>query len=121
MTRRLVPLEVLREAFRVAVEQDGLRPVARAVRMTPTGLTKALAEGQKPHATTLRKMREWYIHRGLAAGPDATTAYLALEALLEGVPAQQRHAGIERLVGMVREIYKESGIEAPEWVEKLLD
>lgn len=120
MTRRLVSLEVLREALRVAVEQEGLRPIARVVRMTPTGLNKALDDAHKPHAMTVRKMREWYINRGLASGPDATMAYLALESLLEGVPGQQRHAGIERLVGLVREIYRESGVEPPEWVEKLL-
>ncbi|HEX8904387.1 MAG TPA: hypothetical protein VF771_06065, partial [Longimicrobiaceae bacterium] len=69
MAPRPVSLDAVRQALRSAVERDGLRPVARAVGMTPTGLAKALGSGVAPRGSTQTKMRDWYVRNGRALGP----------------------------------------------------
>jgi hypothetical protein len=91
--RRPVPLEIVRQALRSAVDRDGLRPVARAVGMTPTGLSKALDTSISPRASTQTKMRDWYVRNSRGIGPNTYSARIALEMMLEGIPSRSVRRG----------------------------
>jgi hypothetical protein len=118
--RRLVGMEVVRQALRAAVERDGLRPVARAVGMTPTGLSKALETSLSPRSSTQTKMRDWYVRHGRAIGPSTYSARIALEMMLEGLPEPHRADGIAQMLQLIERIYRNSGVHPPEWLRKLI-
>lgn len=118
--RRPVGLEMVRQALRAAVERDGLRPVARAVGMTPTGLSKALETSISPRSSTQAKMRDWYVRHGRGIGPSTYSARIALEMMFEGLPEPQRADGIAQLLQLIDRIYRANGVQPPEWLRKLL-
>lgn len=120
MAPRPVAFEVVRQALRSAVERDGLRPVSRAVGMTPTGLAKALDAATAPRGSTQMKMREWYVRHGRALGPGEHTVRAALALLLEGLPEAAVAEGVTELVYVLRRIYRSVGLEPPEWMGHLL-
>ena len=77
----------LRAELNVALERSSLRSVARAVGMSPTGLSKLLAGGQ-PYRRTLTKLRAWRSPGG--AGTSSLTEEDALEILLQRIPVRRR-------------------------------
>jgi hypothetical protein len=113
---RPVALDVVRQALRSAVERDGLRPVARAVGLTPTGLTKALDPSTSPRGSTQTKMREWYVRNAGALGPTEQTVRAALAVLLDGVPEASMGDAIGEVVGVLRRLYRSVGVAPPEWM-----
>ena len=116
MAPRPAAFEVVRQALRSAVDRDGLRPVARAVGMTPTGLAKALDAGTAPRGSTQTKMREWYVRHARALGPGEQTVRAALGLLLDGLPEAAVAEGVAELVYVLRRIYRSVGLEPPEWM-----
>lgn len=120
MGRRPVDLEIIREALRIAVRRAGARPVARAVGMSPTGLTKALSADQCPLPQTELKMREWYLRQQRYLGPDPRTAHQALDLLLEGIPEHRQSLARRYMAEGAQRVYREVGAQPPAWVERIL-
>ncbi|HEX6747824.1 MAG TPA: hypothetical protein VF092_11075 [Longimicrobium sp.] len=116
---RQVALDVVRQALRAAIERDGLRPAARAVGMTPTGLAKSLDEAATPRSSTQRKMREWYVRNGRGLGPDEETIRIALGLLLEGLPDPAMTEGRRAVVDVLRRVYRSTGMEPPRWMAEI--
>jgi hypothetical protein len=67
--------------------RSSLRSVARAVGMSPSGLSKVLAGGQ-PFRQTLTKLRAWRSRR--RDGGASMTEDAALDALLRRIPERRR-------------------------------
>jgi len=62
---RITPLPddvpAMREAVNASIATDGLRPTARIIGLSPTGLSKFATERSVyPYAPTLRRLRKWY-------------------------------------------------------------
>ena len=54
-------LETLRSAAGKAVAERGLRPVAREIGLSPTGLKFVVNLPERhPYSPTLRRLRKWY-------------------------------------------------------------
>lgn len=62
--KRLVPppkhLETIREAAESAKQRDGIRPTARAIGISHSGL-KVFLQGSYPYTPTMRKLERWYL------------------------------------------------------------
>jgi transcriptional regulator with XRE-family HTH domain len=80
-------LDRLRAELEEELGRSSLRSVARAVGMSPSGLSKVLA-GAQPYRHTLNKLRAWQARRG--AGEPSITDKAALETLLRRVPERRR-------------------------------
>ena len=117
---RQVALETVRLALRAAVDRDGLRPVARAVGMTPTGLLKALDDSTSPRGSTQVTMREWYVRNARSMGPSESTVREALGLLLEGLPDDAVVEGMHAVAEVLRQTYRSAKLEPPAWIPKVL-
>ena len=80
-------LDEIRAELEEALGTSSLRSVARAVGMSPTGLTKLLA-GAHPYRQTVTKLRAWRTRR--RAGDFSMTDDAALDALLRRIPERRR-------------------------------
>jgi hypothetical protein len=80
-------LDEIRAELEEALGTSSLRSVARAVGMSPTGLTKLLA-GTHPYRRTLIRLRTWRTRR--RSGDFSMTDDAALEVLLRRIPERRR-------------------------------
>lgn len=55
-------IEQLRDAVGFRIEETGLRPTAREIGMSATGLAK-FVNGSEPQMQTLHKLRKWHSAR----------------------------------------------------------
>ena len=118
---RGAPLEAIREAAKVAVEQTSLRAVARGVGMSPMGLRHFL-DGRRPYSATLRKLNAWYVdHASSRREHSADSARAALALLLDGVPEGRRAEAGAELLGTLERLHRESGLGPPGWLARLRD
>lgn len=114
-----IPVEAIREAARLAVEATSLRSVARAVRLSPTGL-KNFLNGREPYSATRRKLNAWFVQHAEQRPEYAEPAARAsLAVLTEGIPAPGRGAVAARILEVVREGHERSGTSPPAWLETL--
>lgn len=113
------PVEMLRDAARCAATARSTRAVAREIGLTPPALGRFTAGLTKPHPSTVRLLRRWYL-RGAAdshVSPDIPRA--ALRVLLEGVPERLKALASARMADAVRGVVSEEGVEPPGWTQEL--
>jgi hypothetical protein len=113
-----VRVEAIREAARLAVAETSLRAVARAVGLSPMGLSNFL-DGRRPYTATLRKLTIWYVAEGARKGAHEDVIRAALYVLLEGLPAKGRERGVAAVLGVVERMHRESRTQAPAWLARL--
>jgi hypothetical protein len=116
MERRGAPAADL-ERYRVALEDaialTSLRAVARAVGMSPTGLTKFL-DGTNPYGPTLERVRTWYYS---SAGMHQTPSEEIISLLRRFVVTlPEPNTGVVDLLAAVDAAYQHAGMYVPEWV-----
>lgn len=99
---------------RQRVAEEGLRPVAREVGMSPTGLQGAL-EGTAVQNATWRKLETWCI-RSMVQHAPAEATDRALAVLLRPVPATHRRDARIRLAHALADIYADYGLPVPAWM-----
>ncbi|MFL5383065.1 MAG: hypothetical protein ACJ8GN_11160 [Longimicrobiaceae bacterium] len=119
---RPLPLDVLRESVRRAVEAYSLRHVARQIGLSHIGL-KRFIEGAEPYSSTRRRLLHWYVSHAAemrAVAVSDETAGAALAVLLDGVPPEARPAAMTRLLEAVAQIHQQARIPPPQWVDSLL-
>ena len=114
------PVDAVLEAVRRAIERSSLRRVAEEVDLAPTALSKLL-KGAPPRASTVRKLREWYVRRAAyIADTDENTLRAALMVLLQGVPkGKSRYRAVDAVLNTLENAHRESGGRPPEWIRKL--
>jgi hypothetical protein len=94
--------------------------VADQIGLTHRGLQLFLSGGA-PRASTIRKLREWYVRRAVETGQlSEQTALAALAVLLDGLTARARDRAATDLVDVIRRAYVATEQEPPDWVVKLL-
>jgi hypothetical protein len=116
-----IPVSVLRQAAREAMDRTSSRAVARDVEMSPLGLREFIA-GAEPRSATIRKLTAWYIRQreiGSNAPVDAPTAEAAIAFLLEHVPSQHRDEVRTALLGLIDSEGKRRGVAEPAWMSGL--
>ncbi len=116
-----IPVRVLRQAAREAMERTSSRAVARDVDMSPLGLREFIA-GAEPRSATIRKLTAWYIRQrehGSDAPVDAETAEAAIAFLLEHIPAQHRGDVRAALIGLIDSEGKRQDAAEPAWMSEL--
>jgi len=105
-------LEDVRLSLERAIGRSSLRTVAKAVGMSPTGLTKFL-EGAHPYGKTLEKLRRWSTRTELAPAEVAQQ----LRRLVATLP--EPDAGVRNLLNCVDRAYGEVQIPPPESVSSV--
>ena len=75
--------------FKLSVELYGLRPTARELALSPTGLNNLLV-GTNPYSKTASLMRTWYADWLLRESPLDEAGELTLEVLANSVAPEQR-------------------------------
>lgn len=109
-------LDQLRSALADAVAQSSLRAVARAVGMSPTGLTNFL-DGTQPYGPTVERLRQWYyVMAGVHQIPPAQIATM-LRRFVRTLP--QPDTGVTNVLAAVEISYHDAGMFPPEWVHKV--
>lgn len=118
--RTIAPsVETLRDAATSAATARSTRAVAREIGLTPPALGRFTAGLTRPHPSTVRLLRRWYV-RGAAdedMSPDIPRA--ALRVLLEGVPERLKGLASARMADAVRGVVGEEGVEPPGWTQEL--
>jgi hypothetical protein len=110
-------VDVLRNVVRLAVEQDGLRSTARAVKLTATGLQR-FVDGSAPRVTTLKKLRAWYLRR--RPDPRSTeVAKLAASVLVDGIPPEKQADAVKEVMTLLDRLHRAAGVRPPEWIKRL--
>jgi hypothetical protein len=117
ITIRIVPLEVLLDALRRAVEARSYRAVAKEAKLAPRAL-KMLVEGETtaPRSKTLGLLRAWFA-RELAGANHAAVA--VVQELLADLPVSAHGAGASAIATTVIDLYRRSGVEPPAWAVAL--
>jgi hypothetical protein len=106
-------LDRYRIALEDAIALTSLRAVARAVGMSPTGLTKFL-DGTNPYDRTLERVRNWYFTR---AGVHQTAPEEIVSLLRQFVVTlPEPNTGVVHLLAAVDAAYQHAGMYVPEWV-----
>jgi transcriptional regulator with XRE-family HTH domain len=118
-SRNAVPAEDL-ERFRIALKDaiagSSLRSVARAVGMSPTGLTKFL-NGTQPYGPTVERLRWWYYSKaGVHQIPPTEIAAL-LRKFVATLPRPD--SGVTNVLAAVEASYREAEMFPPEWVQEV--
>jgi hypothetical protein len=107
---------VLREAVRRAVEATSLRAVAAQIGLTHHSVRNFL-NGSSPHASNVRKLREWYVREAASAPePSAESVEAALSILTETLPEDRRESIGRKMLEMLREEHTASGVRLPRWL-----
>jgi hypothetical protein len=104
------------ERFRIALENEIARTSLRAVRMSPTGLTKFL-NGTRPYGNTVARLREWYFHE--AGVHQAPPELIAAQLRRFVVTLPKPDGGVAKLLEAVDASYREAGMYTPEWVKSV--
>lgn len=115
---RGVRVEAIREAARLAVAETSLRAVARAVGLSPMGLSSFLS-GRRPYTATLRKLSAWFVLHGQRDGAREQVVRASLDVLLEGLPAKGRERGTAELLGVIDRMHRLARTEPPAWLRIL--
>lgn len=115
-------LKILREAARQYIDTKGLRAFGRGIGMSPWGAGRMVNGESQPRATTLRKLRSWYLRacdaRDVNGGAEGA-ALIGIKVLVHDLPrARQRPAAL-RLLGELREELGRAGKRVPRWVAEL--
>lgn len=112
-----VPVETLREAARLRVEETSLRVAAGEIGMSHRGLEDFIG-GTKPHASTAKKLSGWYLKRAAAGELEVSSeiAEAAIRALTQHLPPASRAPARARLLAALRAESEASGTPLPRWV-----
>ena len=107
----------IRAAVRDAVDVSGLRPIARAVGMTPTALGNFL-DGTLPYAKSWIRLRRWYyLTRSTAGGFSADDARALMLELLRTVPSPE--AALPEVLDIFVGVHLRAGEPVPPWLRAL--
>lgn len=116
-----VPVSVLRQAAREAMERTSSRAVARDVDMSPLGLREFIA-GAEPRSATIRKLTAWYIRQrehGGDAPLDVDTADASIALLLQHIPSQHRVKVRAALLDLIESKGHQVGATPPAWLNQV--
>ncbi|WP_420127625.1 hypothetical protein [Longimicrobium sp.] len=115
-----VPLDAIRREAELARDATSLRAVARAIGITPMGLSGFLASGSNPQARTVRKLNSWYVRRMATRPPEGEDEARAALTILAGYyPQKQRFRVLSRVLDSMEAEFRESGVAPPAWLETL--
>lgn len=104
----------------MARDATSLRAVARAIGITPMGLSGFLASGSNPQARTVRKLNSWYVRRMATRPPEGEDEARAALTILAGYyPQKQRFRVLGRVLDSMEAEFRESGLAPPAWLGKL--
>lgn len=109
----------LRAAVALAIEKQGMRPVARQVGMSPMGV-RNVSLGKPLHEATWTKLREWYgreVEKQKQVQLQA--APVLLELLLRHVAPALREQVRRALVEDVGRVYAQAAMPVPSWLTTL--
>lgn len=116
-----IPVPVLREAARSRVADRGLREAAQEIGMSWSGL-RTFLDGTRPHATTVRKVLQWYL-RTIGSRSETLTSETArgvLALLVEHLPPGRRESAAAQLLEVVRAESSLARVPPPRWLEVFL-
>jgi hypothetical protein len=117
-----VPLDAIRREAEMARDATSLRAVARAIGITPMGLSGFLAAGSTPQARTVRKLNSWYVRRMATRPPEGEDEARAALTILAGYyPQKQRFRVLSRVLDSMEAEFRESGVAPPAWLHTLRD
>jgi hypothetical protein len=113
-------LERYRAALARAVEHSSLRATARAVGMSPAGLSRLL-RGASMYGKTRDRLRVWY---ATATQPEAAEmpealALALLRRAVENVPDRHRAAAQLELLEAVADIHRRYRARRPRWLARV--
>jgi hypothetical protein len=120
LARATIPVNVLREAVRAYVAEVTLRPAAKEIGMSSSGLHTFL-QGTSPHSVTVRKLTTWYLRRVAEGVVSPTTELLsaALGLLLQPFPSSRQAAIRKELLDVLQRRCEEAGVPKPLWLSEL--
>jgi hypothetical protein len=113
---------VLRSFVAARVAENGMRATARDVGVQPFGL-KYFVDGGKPHASTVRKLEDWYLRMTDPLTSTAETedaALVALGVLVRNLPVHRQDEAIRQSIAFYRELYQALDTDPPAWLRRLL-
>lgn len=107
-----VPVPVLREAARLAVEASSLRAVAREIGITPMALSDFInKERRRRHSRTIFKLEAWY------KGIPEQTVRTVLTMLFQHFPQGTRADDTEELLAFYARLHHKQGLQPPSWIK----
>ncbi|HEX8245590.1 MAG TPA: hypothetical protein VF541_18910, partial [Longimicrobium sp.] len=119
-SRTIAPsVETLRDAATCAAAARSTRAIAREVGLTPPALGRFTAGLTRPHPSTVRLLRRWYVRGAADAEMSPEIPRAALRVLLEGLPERLKGLAGARMADAVRGVVGEEGVEPPEWTLEL--
>jgi hypothetical protein len=115
-----VPVEVIRREAQLACDAASLRSVAGEVGMSPMGLRSFIrGEGQQQERS-LRKLNFWYARRLAFRLPEGEQeARSSLIVLAAFYPLADRSRVQARVLDVMEEEFRESGMTPPPWLAAL--
>lgn len=115
-----VPADVIRREAQLACDATSLRSVAGEVGMTPMGLRSFVRGETRPQERTLRKLNVWYTHRIATRTPEGEDAARSALVVLGGLyPLADRSRVEARVLELMEEEFRESGMTPPAWLSTL--
>ncbi|HET7462996.1 MAG TPA: hypothetical protein VFJ82_17215 [Longimicrobium sp.] len=118
--REIAPsVEVLRDAAKCAATARSTRAVAREIGLTPPALGRFTAGVTRPHPSTVRLLRRWYVRGGTDADVSPEIPRAALRVLLDGLPERLKLLASARMADAVLGVVSEEGVEPPGWTQEL--
>lgn len=113
-----VPVGLLREAARRAVDASSSHQVAGQIGMSAPGLRKFIA-GSDPHPATLKKLAEWYVRHSVSTHQiDPDTVAAALTILVDGLPETEQASIRRTVLELLREAHGRLGTKPPVWLSE---
>jgi hypothetical protein len=94
-----------------------MRATARDIGIRAHGL-QYFIDGGKPHASTLRKLEDWYLRTvdQEEGAPEGDMALVALGVLIRGLPVHRRDEAVHRSIAFYRDLYTSLGTTPPIWL-----
>lgn len=111
-------VEVVRALTVARVREIGLRPLAREIGLSPSGLRKVIG-GSRLNSTTLAKLEHWMLTRDEPPEDSAEVRAVAAAAfgfLLEGLPERAREALRAGIEARIREAREQAGLGEAGWM-----
>jgi hypothetical protein len=115
-----VPIEVIRHAVELAVASTSLRIVADEIGMTAMTVRAFIRGDGQPQPRTQRKLNAWYARQAAARDSEGMNDVRSALIVLAGFYPQARQSRLEeRVLGVMEDEFRESGMKPPPWLAPL--